>query len=423
MCLRLALAFFVSLAVGAGSAWAQGPTAERPVPPPGIAIAAADLAELRQGAADLGRESRLAAPSPRGSTGPPGAAARRAGLRERGAVRRGLRRDLQGDGGRRGPPPSRPGPRAGPLLRDGHAPWTTETGLVVRGYVSKIDGSVQPYGLVVPASYRPGSAAPAPARPLVPRPRRDAERAELPRRPRRRSPASSRRRTPSCCTPTAATATPTSSPARSTCSRRSTTSGRHYPIDDDRIAVRGFSMGGAACWQFAVHYPGRWAAPLPGPASPRRPTSSRSSRTRRSTPTWYEKKLWHLYDCTDYALNLFHCPTVAYSGEIDKQKQAADMMAEALAAGGPDASSTSSARRPGTATSPRPRPRSTAGSTRSSPAAATRSRAAFGFTTWTLRYNEVPWLRLDGLEQHWERARVDGEIVDGHDGARRPRRT
>src|SRR5262249_46908 len=42
-------------------------------------------------------------------------------------------------------------------LREGKAPWTTATGLVVRGYVSKIDGSVQPYGLVVPASYQPGT--------------------------------------------------------------------------------------------------------------------------------------------------------------------------------------------------------------------------------------------------------------------------
>src|SRR5205823_13346234 len=31
-------------------------------------------------------------------------------------------------------------------LRDGKAPWETATGLVVRGYVSQIDGSVQPYG-------------------------------------------------------------------------------------------------------------------------------------------------------------------------------------------------------------------------------------------------------------------------------------
>jgi hypothetical protein len=38
-------------------------------------------------------------------------------------------------------------------LAKGEAPWTQQKGLVVRGYVSKIDGSVQPYGLVIPESY------------------------------------------------------------------------------------------------------------------------------------------------------------------------------------------------------------------------------------------------------------------------------
>src|SRR5437667_148089 len=38
-------------------------------------------------------------------------------------------------------------------LRNGEAPWTNTPGLIVRGYVSRIDGSVQPYGLVVPASW------------------------------------------------------------------------------------------------------------------------------------------------------------------------------------------------------------------------------------------------------------------------------
>src|SRR5262249_7764316 len=37
----------------------------------------------------------------------------------------------------------------------GEAPWTTATGLIARGYISKIDGSVQPYGILVPASYKP----------------------------------------------------------------------------------------------------------------------------------------------------------------------------------------------------------------------------------------------------------------------------
>jgi Predicted peptidase len=39
---------------------------------------------------------------------------------------------------------------------------------------------------------------------------------------------------------------------------------RHYPIDDDRLVMRGFSMGGAGCWQFAVHYPDHWCAAAPG---------------------------------------------------------------------------------------------------------------------------------------------------------------
>ena len=37
-------------------------------------------------------------------------------------------------------------------LRAGRAPWLDATGLVVRGYRSGLDGSVQPYGLVVPTS-------------------------------------------------------------------------------------------------------------------------------------------------------------------------------------------------------------------------------------------------------------------------------
>ena len=33
------------------------------------------------------------------------------------------------------------------------------------------------------------------------------------------------------------------------------------------------------------------------------------------------------------------------------------------------------------------------------------------FTTWTLRYNQMLWVRADGLEEHWKRARIDAEIT------------
>src|SRR6476469_9369740 len=33
------------------------------------------------------------------------------------------------------------------------------------------------------------------------------------------------------------------------------------------------------------------------------------------------------------------------------------------------------------------------------------------FTTWTLRYNHMFWVTVDGLAKHWERARVDAAIT------------
>jgi predicted peptidase len=105
---------------------------------------------------------------------------------------------------------------------------------------------------------------------------------------------------------------------------------RRYAIDDDRIAVRGFSMGGAACWQFAVHYADRWVGATPGAGFSETPDFLKVFQKETLTPTWWEQKLWHWYDCTDYAVNLAQCPTIAYSGEIDSQKQAADVMADAL---------------------------------------------------------------------------------------------
>ena len=37
------------------------------------------------------------------------------------------------------------------------------------------------------------------------------------------------------------------------------------------------------------------------------------------------------------------------------------------------------------------------------------------FTTWTLAYNQMKWVIVDGLEKHWERARVDAEVTGSHE--------
>ena len=46
------------------------------------------------------------------------------------------------------------------FLQQGKAPWKSRRGLVVRGYRSSIDGSAQPYGMVIPKGLDLGQPAP-----------------------------------------------------------------------------------------------------------------------------------------------------------------------------------------------------------------------------------------------------------------------
>jgi S-formylglutathione hydrolase FrmB len=100
-----------------------------------------------------------------------------------------------------------------------------------------------------------------------------------------------------------------------------------YRVDDERISVRGFSMGGAGVWGFAVHYSDRFFAANPGAGF----SETQAFLNLRQLPAEHEVKLWNLYDAYSSAINLSQLPTVAYSGEIDGQKQAADVMEAALA--------------------------------------------------------------------------------------------
>ncbi len=36
------------------------------------------------------------------------------------------------------------------------------------------------------------------------------------------------------------------------------------------------------------------------------------------------------------------------------------------------------------------------------------------FTTWTLRYNRSFWVQIDGLQRHWERARIEADLLGSH---------
>ncbi len=293
-------------------------------------------------------------------------------------------------------------------LREGKAPWLAQTGLVVRAYQSKIDGSIQPYGLVVPPNFAPGGA---PLRLDFWAHGRGEKLTEM-------SFVDGRHKSPGQFVPPGALVlhlygrycNANKLAGEVDLFEALAHAKKYYPIDDRRLVVRGFSMGGAAAWQFAAHYPGVWAAAAPGAGFSETPDFLKVFQKETLTPSWFERKLWHLYDCTDYAANLFNLPTVAYSGEADSQKQAADIMAKAVAAEGMQLTHIIGPDKTGhsyhkdslveinrrvdaiVALGKHPAP------------------AQVRFTTWTLRYNNSHWVTVDGMEQHWERARVDAEL-------------
>ncbi len=292
-------------------------------------------------------------------------------------------------------------------LRAGKTPWTTQTGPVARGYVSQIDGSVQPYGIIVPVTFNDNKAR---------KRRLDIWYHGRGETLNEINFINDRQRSMGEFAPED---TLVLHPYGRYCNANRFAGevdtfeamlhvSRHYPVDLDRVAVRGFSMGGAACWLFATHYSGLWAAANPG-AGFSETADFLKVFQGPVQPTWFEQKLWHLYDSTDYALNLYNLPTVAYSGEIDGQRQAAEFMTKAMAAEGLTLTHVIGPK---------------AGhfyeqNAKKDVAARVDALVANGndiapesikFTTWTLKYNTLKWLTVDSMGREWERARVDADL-------------
>ena len=293
-------------------------------------------------------------------------------------------------------------------LREGQVPWNSATGLIVRGYKSKVDDSIQPYGLVVPPTFNP--SANHQHRLDLWYHGRNAKLSEL-------SFITDRERNRGEFTPPD---TFVLHPYGRYCNANKFVGEvdtfealenvrKHYPIDENRISVRGFSMGGAATWHIGAHHASLWAAISPGAGFVDTFIFQKVSRWP-TQPPWYVEKLWHLYDVTDYAANLFNCPVVAYSGEIDAQREAAELMNRAMAREGIELVHII-----GPNTAHKFEPKAKEEVARRVDALMEKGRDPLPkkvrFTTWTLRYNNMAWITVDGLEQHWTRARVDAEIV------------
>lgn len=305
------------------------------------------------------------------------------------------------------------------LLTEGHErvqqfssdekPWLGATGLIVRGYRSKLDGSVQPYGLFVPKNWKHDQ----PGRLQVWLLGRGEKRTELAflaereARPPEVVPADTL-----VLIPYGRFCNATKFAGEVDVFEAMDAVRRDYAIDPLRTSVAGFSMGGASVWHLATHHSGLWSSASPGAGFAETAIYTKALAPGKEPPPWWEQELWHWYNATDVAGNLFNCPTIAYSGEIDPQKQSADLMEAAMAKEGLKLE-----RFIGPQTAHKYEPATKEKLTARLEQIAAQGRQAqpreVRLTTYSLRYASASWVGIAGMEKSWQRADVDARL-DGN---------
>lgn len=296
----------------------------------------------------------------------------------------------------------------GEHLLKNEAPWLKQTGLVVRGFRSALDDTVQPYGLIIPPGYRfDGEKSYRLDIWFHGRGETLSETNFIDQR--MKNPGYYQPRDTIVLHPYGRYSNAFKFAGEIDVLEALDHAQTHYRVDADRISVRGFSMGGAACWQFAFLYSDRWFAANPGAGFSETPEFLKSFQKEKLTPYPWEEKLWRWYDADDHAINFNHVPTIAYSGELDIQKQAADVMERALAREGIRLLHII-----GPKSGHRIHPESQLEIERRMGSLARRGNDSLPRVvykqTHTLRYNRQYWLTITGLEEHWEPGRVRAEI-------------
>ena len=311
-------------------------------------------------------------------------------------------------------------------LAQGKSPWESATGSSIRGYFSRVDGSVQPFAVIVPEgvmNQKQGDGTPQRIRLDVVLHGRGATLTEvnfIQSHDGKPTPADQEKkivlhvfgRTNNAYRWAGETDVFEAIDAVK----------RRFEIDERRVVLRGFSMGGAGAWHLGLHHPSLWSSVEAGAGFSE---TKKYARLKPDTPEYQIKGL-HIYDAVDYAANAFNVPMVGYGGENDPQRQASINIEEALKELGytfktegllTRAEKIDFLRVLGAKVEHKVDPVSAkilkafhddriAEGARLNP-------KKINFVTYTLKYNRAAWLSVEQLDEHYKRTSVEAEI-DGN---------
>ena len=296
-------------------------------------------------------------------------------------------------------------------LAAGKSSWTTQTGKSIRGYVSRVDGSVQPYAVTLPE----GAGARISKRwPLyVVLHGRGGDRNEI-----RFLEDHHDKPWPKDGPLSAADFVQLDVFGRIDNSYRwagetdvfeaITDVKRRYRIDDRRVVLWGFSMGGAGSWHLGVHHPDQWCSVGPGAGF----VDYLNYQNPKAPLPEHQRATLHVYDALDCALNAFNVPICTYGGGLDKQLAASTLMVDAakerdveikfLIGPGvehkfhPDSFKEFMAFHRANVERGR---------------LTSQQRKEIRFTTYTLKYNECDWLTIEEMDDHLDAATVHATVA------------
>lgn len=282
-------------------------------------------------------------------------------------------------------------------------PWTTQKGLVVRGYTSAIDGSAQPYGLVIPEKLDLTKPAPL----YVWLHGRQSKEPDL-------QFMYSRSKNQGEVHPDDTIVLHAfgrqcigfKGPGEIDVLEAIAHAQSQYQIDPERIVLMGFSMGGGGARSVGCHYTDRFCAIHAGAGYSE--TAKFIKLKPENFPPVYEQTLWGVNDVPNYVRNLFTVPFTNYSGEKDGQIQASRVMEEAFKEHGKETihligKDTAHKYHPDTLKEVLALVKESVQKGRP------KDQPTLSFQTRTLQYNKLFWLEALGLDEHWKDTRIDAE--------------
>ena len=290
-------------------------------------------------------------------------------------------------------------------LRREKSSWTRQTGTTIRGYYSRVDGSVQPYALTLPEGINPRSGDRWPLH--VKLHGRAGTMNEVNFISRHEGKALPKEQTWVQLDVFGRTNNAYRWAGETDIFEAMADLNRSVRIDSQRITLWGFSMGGAGAWHLGLHHPSKWSSVGPGAGFV---DFYRYQKQTEKRPEFQHLAL-RIYDSVDYTQNAFNVPICTYGGENDAQLVASTEIVDAAKKLGIDIkmvigkgvghkftpkgfrefmdfhlaqSKTGRPRFPG--------------------------RRNIDFFTQTLKYNRCEWLTIEEMERMYEPARVQGRV-------------